>query len=157
MFIFWWANPKLKIWQHMVIDILSRHKSAKYHSFWIKNKDYMHNFIQLPSRIIAHFYPRPPVRPPPFAPASPPPPPPPQFSAFRYMLYIFWASITPELHKISSSNFQHFLVVRRPTKCMKGLCPSCKGFKVGIFRIRHIHVLLMHGFAVLRICIPEPS
>ena len=30
--------------QHNITDILSRYKSTKFHSFWIKNNDYMHNF-----------------------------------------------------------------------------------------------------------------
>ena len=49
------------MWQHNITDVLSRHKSAKFHSFWIKNSDYMHYFIQEPSGIkcekIAHLYP----------------------------------------------------------------------------------------------------
>ena len=42
MFIFSYANTKLQRWQHNNSDLLSRDKSAKFHSFGIKNNDYMH-------------------------------------------------------------------------------------------------------------------
>ena len=86
------------MWQHTLIDILSRHKSAKYQSCWIRNNHFMHNLIQWPRRIkhekTAHLHPLD------------------TFSAFHFIY--FWMAVTPELFKTSSSNFQHFLVLWRP-------------------------------------------
>ena len=47
-------------------------------------------------------------------------------------------AITPELFKISSSNFQHFLSFMEATKCVKFQSAWCTGFEVGIFWISPI-------------------
>ena len=60
------------------------------------------------------------------------------FKAFYYMFDMFWTSITPQLLKKSSSNFQCILVVWRPQNARSFKILGARFSKLVFFRIRRI-------------------
>ena len=91
-------------------------KSAKFNSFWIKNNDHMHYFIQWPSgiknEIIAYLYP---------LGTSP---------AFHYMFYIYLGGYNSSTTKDIKFKLSAILSYVGTTKCVKFQRPRCRGLKV---------------------------